>query len=70
MFDWLARGVLVVSGVVVSWFIARDSANFGIVQLAVSLFLVTACIAGAVFWRNFAALFRSGKNPEDPANRK
>jgi hypothetical protein len=64
MLDWFARLVLVVSGFFASWFIARDSANFGIVQLAFSLFLVTTCVIVAVFWRNILALFKSDKSRE------
>lgn len=62
MLDWVARLILVVSGFFASWIIASDSANFGIVQLAISLLLVTACIIAAVFWRNIIALFRGNKS--------
>lgn len=68
MLDWLAESVLAVSGTIANVFIARDSANFGIVQLAVSLLLVTACIISLVFWRNFAALFRGAGKPQKPGN--
>lgn len=70
MLDWLAELILAVSGMVANVFIARDSANFGIVQLAVSLFLVTACIISLVFWRNFAALFRGGMSSPKSGNHK
>lgn len=70
MFDWFAELILAVSGNIANLFIARDSANFGILQLAVSLFVITACIISIVFWRSFAALFRSGTGLRKQGNNK
>lgn len=65
MFDWLVRIVMAVSGVVTGWFIARDSANFGVVQLTISLLLIVFCILIAVFWPSLVALYKSGGDPGD-----
>lgn len=65
MFDWLVRSVMAVSGAVTGWFITRDSANFGIVQLTISLLLIVLCILIAVYWPSLVALYKSGSGPGD-----
>jgi hypothetical protein len=43
--NWLLRLVLIPSGLVAGWFVAKDAPNFGIVQATVSLFLIVFVIA-------------------------
>ena len=47
----IVRGILAVAGVVAAAFVARDAANFGLVQAAIGLLLVVAVIALAVALR-------------------
>ncbi|MET0527649.1 MAG: hypothetical protein ABW003_04770 [Microvirga sp.] len=50
MFGWIARLFLIIAGLIVSWFVARDAAIFGVVQLMVALVLMTAFVAIVAFW--------------------
>jgi hypothetical protein len=47
MFNWLARGVLIAAGFVVSWFMTKDSPQFGIMEMAVAVLLFMLLLA---FW--------------------
>lgn len=42
--SWLVRGLLVVAGFVASWVVAKDAPQFGLVQMAVVLFLVVLVV--------------------------
>jgi len=42
---WLLRLILIPSGVVAGWFVAKDAPNFGIVQATVALFLIVFVVA-------------------------
>ena len=59
MLGWLVRIVMSVAAVVAGWFVARDAANFGIVQSAISLILLTIVVAIAAFWRPFVRWWRN-----------
>jgi hypothetical protein len=43
--NWLLRLILIPSGVIAGWFVAKDAPNFGIVQATVSLFLIVFVVA-------------------------
>lgn len=45
MLTWLLRLILIPSGIIAGWFVAKDAPNFGIVQATVSLFLIVFVIA-------------------------
>jgi uncharacterized MnhB-related membrane protein len=47
----IVRGILAVAGLLAALLVARDSANFGLVQAAVGLLLVVAVVAVAVALR-------------------
>lgn len=50
MLQWIIRVLLVVSGSIASWFVARDELNFAVVQMVVAVLLFTAIIAIIAFW--------------------
>ena len=50
MLGWVARGLLIVAGFVVSWFVAKDAPQFGVMQMAVALILFIFIVAGLAFW--------------------
>ena len=50
MLGWIVRGLLVVAGFVASWFMAKDAPQFGLLQMAVGLFLVILVVAVLAFW--------------------
>jgi predicted signal transduction protein with EAL and GGDEF domain len=50
MLGWVARGLLIVAGFVVSWFVAKDAPQFGVMQMAVALILIVFIVAVLAFW--------------------
>ncbi len=50
MITWLVRIVMFIASVVTGWFVARDAADFDLIQLAVALMLIIFFIAIGVFW--------------------
>jgi len=50
MVAWIARGLLVAAGSVTSWFVANDAPNFGLVQIAVGLLLLSLVVSVIAFW--------------------
>ena len=50
MLGWIVRGLLIVAGFVASWFVAKDAPQFGIMQMAVALFLFVIVVAVLAFW--------------------
>lgn len=60
--SWLLRPILFIAAIIAGWFVAEDSANFGIVQLVISVLLIVALVAIATFWDAlFPWLKRSGR---------
>jgi len=50
MVGWIARGLLIVAGIVTSWFVAKDAPNFGVVQGMVAVVLLGLTVAVLAFW--------------------
>ena len=50
LLSWIFRGLLIAVGFVASWFVAKDSPQFGIMQMAVALILVFVIVAVLAFW--------------------
>jgi hypothetical protein len=50
MISWLARGLLIAAAFVASWFMTRDSPQFGLVEMAVATLLLVFIVATLVFW--------------------
>ncbi|WP_333793247.1 hypothetical protein [Hyphomicrobium sp.] len=59
MLNWLVRPIMFVAAIIAGWFVAEDSANFGVVQLVISVILVTLLVAVATFWHSIADWIRS-----------
>jgi len=53
--SWLLQPVMATAAAIAGWFIAEDAANFGIVQMAISVLLITAVVAVMTFWRTLAS---------------
>jgi len=47
---WLARGLLVVAGIIAGWFVARDALDFGVVQGVVAMLLFGLAVLGLALW--------------------
>ncbi len=54
MLNWLIRPIMLVAAVITGWFVAEDAANFGVIQLVISVLLVTLIVAIAAFWESIA----------------
>ena len=61
MLRFVVRIVFAMAGLIAGWFVARDATNFGIVQMAVSLLLITLFVAAAAFWPSLLDRLRSGR---------
>jgi hypothetical protein len=44
MIAWLVRGLLLVAGFVTSWFVTKDSPQFGVMETAVTLLLIVLIV--------------------------
>ena len=50
MIGWFVRVLLIVGGFVASWLVAKDSPQFGVMQMAVAILLVVVVVAVLAFW--------------------
>lgn len=50
MLGWLVRGVLILAGLITSWFVAADEPKFGAVQMTVGLLLMILVVFVLAFW--------------------
>ena len=50
MVSWLVRGLLIVAGFVTSWFMTKDSPQFDLMEMAVTLLLIVFTLAVLAFW--------------------
>ena len=65
MVTWIVRLVLVVAGMIASWFIAEDAVKFPVVQMTVAVLIIVFGVIVATFWRprwNRKTTKSSGKN--------
>jgi hypothetical protein len=42
---------MALAAAIASWFVAKDSASFEVVQMAVAVLLITTAVAIVVFWK-------------------
>jgi hypothetical protein len=52
--SWLLRPILIVAALIAGWFVAEDSANFTVIQMAVAVVLIAVLVAIAAFWEMLA----------------
>ena len=48
--SWAIRALLIASGFLTSWLVARDAPQFGVMQMAVALILIVFIVAVVAFW--------------------
>jgi hypothetical protein len=67
--------MMFIASIITAWFVARDAANFEIIQMVISLLLITLLLAIAAFWPYLVAWFddwrgarlsRAGTNVRGP----
>jgi hypothetical protein len=49
MVSWIIRGILIVAGVVASWFVTKDSPQFGVMEMAVAMLLIVFIVGVLAF---------------------
>jgi hypothetical protein len=64
MLNWLVRPIMFVAAIIAGWFVAEDAANFGVVQLVISVLLVTLVVAIAAFWEAIADWLGNKRKPD------
>lgn len=60
--SWFIRPILFLAAIVASWFVARDAANFGVVQMVVALLLIVALVALAALWETMIEWWRERRS--------
>ena len=54
MVNLLLRPIMFLAALVTGWFVAEDAVNFSVIQMVVSLFLITIIVAIAAFWETLS----------------
>lgn len=57
MVNLLLRPVMFLAAAITGWFVAQDAVNFDVIQMVVSLFLITIIVAIAAFWETISNWF-------------
>lgn len=70
MIGWVARVVMSAAAVIAGWFVARDAANFGVVQAAVAVLLLTAIVAAVAFRPHLTGWLRTRRGDSQNAARR
>jgi hypothetical protein len=65
MINWIVRILLILAGVITSWFVTPDSANFSVVQAAVAIVLLAFFVSAAVFLPSLMRFFSGKGFPAD-----
>jgi hypothetical protein len=63
MLDWLVRSIMFVAAIIAGWFVTEDAANFGVIQMVISVLLVTLIVAVAAFWESIGDWLGLKRNP-------
>jgi len=63
---WIARGMLLLGGLIASWFVAPDANNFHFISFVAAMLIFVLFVALAAFWPNIwlriKALLRAKKH--------
>jgi hypothetical protein len=68
MLNWLIRPIMFLAAIIAGWFVAEDAANFGVVQLVISVLLVTLLVAIAAFWETIVDWIGAKRKPDESGN--
>lgn len=60
--NWLIRPILLLAAVIAGWIVAEDSANFGVIQMAIAIILITALVGLAAFWEGAVEWWKSRRS--------
>jgi hypothetical protein len=56
MFSWISDALFFVASVGTSWFIAQDEPNFGLMQMAIWLLILSSFVLLLAFWRELSSI--------------
>ena len=59
--SWLLQPIMTASAFVAAWFVAEDSANFGVVQMAAAVLILVSLVGLATFWRPILDWFKGAR---------
>lgn len=59
--SWLLQPIMAASAFVAAWFVAEDSANFGVVQMAAAVLIIVSLVGLATFWRPIVNWLRGSR---------
>lgn len=62
------RVVMALAAVITGWFVAQDTAKFSVVQMVVSLLIISALVIMAAFWPSLLSWLRNRGKPDDRAD--
>ena len=62
MLNWVVRMLLLLAGVITSWFVAREADNFSVIQGVVAMLLIAAFVFLAAYWPSVAQFFRDRRS--------
>lgn len=63
--SWLLRPILFISAIITGGIVAEDSANFGIVQMVISVLLIVGLVAIATFWDKLFPWLKGRKGDDE-----
>ena len=66
MLSWLVRLILIVSGILAEFFVARDAINFSIIQGVMALLLFGLIVFALAFWPARWSHFFDGRSQNEP----
>jgi hypothetical protein len=57
MVNWVVRILMLMAGLITSWFVARDASNFSVIQGVVAMLLIALFVSVAAFWPSIVGFF-------------
>ena len=65
MLNWVVRIVMLLAGMVTSWFVAREADNFSVIQGVVAMLLIAFFVLAAAYWPSIMQSFRDRRSSGD-----
>ncbi len=57
MVNGVVRILMLMAGLITSWFVARDASNFSVIQGVVAMLLIALFVSVAAFWPSIVGFF-------------
>jgi hypothetical protein len=59
--SWLLRPILILAAIIAGWFVAKDAANFTVIEMAIAVGLIALVVAAAAFCEALADWLKGDK---------